>query len=144
VIVVDASVAVKWLLPEVGDATARQLLSTGDRLFGPSLIRVEVAAAFARKACLREIAVKDAETAADLWLQSIVDGAIALVPEEAYLPRAVGLAIVLNHPLQDCLYLALAERLDAPLVTADEKFAAKVRPSHPRVRLLGESPPPSR
>jgi len=43
----------------------------------------------------------------------------------------------LNHPLQDCLYLALAERLGVTLTTAGEKFAAKTRPSCDSVRLLG-------
>jgi predicted nucleic acid-binding protein len=42
----------------------------------------------------------------------------------------------LSHPLQDCLYLALAERLGAPLVTADKKFVAKARASHTLVRVL--------
>lgn len=135
-IIIDASVAVKWLLPEPGDLAAQQLL--GERLLGPSLIRVEVAAALARKARSKQIQPQDAEAAADLWLQAIADGVIALVSDETDLPRAFRLALALNHPLQDCLYLALAERLDAPLITADEKFVAKVRSSHPRVRMLSQ------
>ncbi|MDP2996794.1 MAG: type II toxin-antitoxin system VapC family toxin [Bryobacterales bacterium] len=135
--VVDASVAVKWLLPEAGDVAARSLLSSGERLFGPALIRVEVAAAITRKSRFGEIESRDAETAVDLWLRAIADGVITLVPDEADLPRAVKLALALKHPLQDCLYLALAERLGATLTTADEKFAAKTRPSCESVRLLG-------
>jgi predicted nucleic acid-binding protein len=136
--VVDASVAVKWLLPEVGAEAAARLLSASERLFGPSLIRVEVAAALARKARLKEIAVQDAETGADLWFRSIVDGVITIVPDEADLPGALRLALALDHPLQDCLYLALAERLGASLITADSRFAAKARAAHPCVRLLVE------
>jgi len=49
-IVVDASVAVKWFFPEAGTAEAQQVLASGDRLAAPALIRVEVAAAIARKA----------------------------------------------------------------------------------------------
>lgn len=135
--IVDASVAVKWLLPEAGDRAAQQLLSSGERLLGPSLIRVEVAAALARKARLREIETPDAETGVELWLQSIGAGVIGLVPDEEDLPRAFQLAVALCHPLQDCLYLALAERLGAPLITADEQFVAKAQASHSAVRLLG-------
>lgn len=134
--VVDASVAVKWLLPEAGDAAARSLLSSGERLFGPALIRVEVAAAIARKSRFGEIESRDVEAAVDLWFRAIADGVITLVPDEADLPRAVKLALALKHPLQDCLYLALAERLGVTLITADEKFAAKTRPSSDSVRLL--------
>lgn len=135
-IVVDASVAVKWLLPEPGAAAAQRLLTGGDSLLGPGLIRVEVAAAIARKARFGEIDAHDAETAATLWLQAISDGVVGLVPDETDLPQAFKLALALGHPLQDCLYLALAERLGAPLITADEAFVAKAGRSHPGVRLL--------
>lgn len=135
-IVVDASVAVKWLLPEPGEAAAQRLLGGGDSLLGPELIRVEVAAAIARKARFGEIDAQDAETAAELWLRAIADGVVTLVPDEADLPRALRLAIALNHPLQDCLYLALAERLGAPLITADERFVTKAGPSYSGIRLL--------
>lgn len=37
---------------------------------------------------------------------------------------ALQLAIDLNHPIYDCLYLALAIRLDTHVVTADRRFAA--------------------
>ena len=135
-IVVDASVAVKWLLPEPGAAAAQRLLTGGDSLLGPGLIRVEVAAVIARKARFGEIDAHDAETAATLWLQAISDGVVGLVPDEIDLPQAFKLALALGHPLQDCLYLALAERLGTPLITADEAFVAKAGRSHPGVRLL--------
>ena len=135
-IVVDASVAVKWLLPEPGDAAAQELLASEERLVAPSLIRTEVAAALARRARFREIEPCDAEAAMGLWLQTLRDGVIGLVADEADLATALRLAVELSHPLQDCLYLALAERLGAPLVTADQKFVVKARASHALVRLL--------
>ena len=135
-IVVDASVAVKWLLPEPGADAARRLRDSGEWLLAPALIRVEVAAAIARKSRFGELERRDAATAADLWSRSIDDGVIALLPDEADLPRGFHLALELKHPLQDCLYLALAERLGAELFTADKKFAARAGPSHPMVRAL--------
>ena len=134
--IVDASVAVKWFVPEAGDAGAQRLLESGENLIGPFLIRVEVAAALARKARLNEIERGDAKAAAKLWIQSIRDGVIILVSEDRDLSRAFDLAIELNHPLQDCVYLALAERLGATLLTADRKFLAKARPSHPAIQGL--------
>jgi predicted nucleic acid-binding protein len=77
-IVVDASVAVKWLLPEPGGAAAQELLASEERLVAPSLIRTEVAAALARRARFGEIEPRDAETAMGLWLQTLRDGVISL------------------------------------------------------------------
>ena len=135
-IVVDASVAVKWLLPETGADAAQRLLDSGERLLGPALIRVEVAAAIARKSRFGEMDPQDAATAVDLWFQSIRDGVITLFPDAVDLPRGFRLALELRHPVQDCLYLALAERLGAPLVTADEKFVTRAGAPHPAVRAL--------
>ena len=42
---------------------------------------------------------------------------------------AVRLAIELDHPAYDCMYLALAHRLGARLVTADVHFARLVAPT---------------
>src|SRR6266542_1625971 len=135
-IVVDASVAVKWLLPEAGDKEAQRILDADEELVGPTLIQVEVAAALVRKARLKELDVQDAENAADLWWRSIADGVIRVVPEQADLPRAFKLALTLKHPLQDCIYLALAERIGARFITADAKFAGKARKLFPRLELL--------
>ncbi len=135
--VVDASVAVKWLLPEPGSDEAQGLLDSGENLAGPGLMAVEVAAALARKSRLKEIAPKDADAALELWLQSLADGLVEIVRDEADLRGAFRLARELNHQLQDCLYLALSERLQATLVTADAEFERKARQVYPNIRLLG-------
>lgn len=135
-IVVDASVAVKWLLPEEGDLAAQELLTGGEILVSPSLIRVEVAAAVARKVRFDEIEVEDGDSAITLWFQSLSDGVITLMPDEADMRGAWKIAVGLKHPLQDCLYLALAERVGARLITADEKFAAKAGQRYSSIRLL--------
>jgi len=136
-IVVDASVAVKWLLPEEDEDSAQQVLDSGESLIGPELIRVEVAAAVARKVRFQEITAHDGETAAALWIQSIADGVITLISNETDVRDAFRLALALKHPLQDCLYLALAQRLGVPLVTANRKFAARARSSYAFVQMLG-------
>ncbi len=138
--IVDASVAVKWVTGEQNREKANELFAGGDPLAGPSLLRIEVMAAIARKTRFHEITPADAVASADLW-SAILNGDVLLIPEDADLPRALALSIELDHPLQDCVYLALAERLDAALVTADEKFFAKVRRKHPRVRALSSFTP---
>jgi predicted nucleic acid-binding protein len=135
--VVDASVAVKWFIPEAGAEVARGL-ANGGLLAAPALIRIEVAGAITRKVRFHEIDPREAELAVGAWFQSIANGVVALIPDEAHLPEAFRLALALQHPLQDCLYLAAAKHHGAPLVTADEKFAAKARASYPNIRLLSE------
>ena len=49
---------------------------------------------------------------------------------------AVDLAVNLNHPVQDCLYLAAARRFDVPLLTADRAFRNRVALFDDRVELL--------
>ena len=136
--VVDASVALKWFFPELGQPEARRLRDSGGPLAAPALIRVEVAAAIAGKVRFQEVDPLEAEVAIKLWDQYIAEGVVTLLPDEAHLPEAFRLAIALQHPLQDCLYLAAAKHHGVPLVTADEKFAAKARASYPNIRLLSE------
>ena len=50
-----------------------------------------------------------------------------LVAVESLQEQALALAIDLKHPVYDCFYLALAERENAPLVTADEAMIAAAR-----------------
>ena len=136
-IVVDASVAVKWLVPEAGKSAADELLNDGVPLLAPALIRVEVASAIARKVRFDEIRFQAGESAFGRWFELLLNGLMTLLPDEADLARAWQLATELRHPLPDCLYRALALRLRTPLVTADKKFADKARPEYPEVRLLG-------
>jgi predicted nucleic acid-binding protein len=135
-IVVDASVAVKWVTGEQEREAANALLASGEQLAGPFLLRTEVVAALARKARFGEITEVDASAAVSLWTDIIRGADITLFAEDADLSRALALSLELKHPLQDCVYLALAERLNAPLITADEKFASKARSRYPRVRTL--------
>ena len=132
-IVVDASVAVKWVTGEQDREAANELLGSGEPIAGPFLLRTEVAAAVARKARFGEITRDDAAAAIALWT-GVIRSDVDLLAEDADLPRALALSLELNHPLQDCVYLALAERLDVPL--ADEKFAVKARRRYPHVRKL--------
>lgn len=135
-IVVDASVAVKWLVPEQGSDEADRLLSSSRKLFAPELIRVEVAAALTRR--FRTGQAPEAEVREDCarWPQMLAEGILTLSPVEQDYQEAIDLAVRLKHPLQDCLYLALAHRLQATLVTADPKFIQRTDGRFPAVQPL--------
>jgi len=116
--VVDASVACKWFFQEAGSAAARRLLARSELLLAPDLVFVEVGnVAWKRKRAgaatqeqLREIAV-------------VLPNAFTEVAASAtLLPLALAIAVELDHPVYDCLYLALAERSECRLLTADARL----------------------
>jgi predicted nucleic acid-binding protein len=138
VIVIDASVAAKWLLPEAGSREAVALQEGPQELFAPDLIRLEVAAAIARRVRIDKDPLPPAEAVNRYgkWLRLLDRAVITLIPEAELLDRAVDLSVEIKHPLQDCLYLAAAKGLDAPLVTADEPFQKRAARFYGRISLL--------
>lgn len=139
-IVVDASVAVKWFAPEPGEEAARAVLDDSRALLAPALARVEVAAALVKKAQRGEMPSDICAEALDLWRRTLAADRLVLVPDEQDLDAGWSLALDLRHPLPDCLYLALAIRLNAPLVTADQRFARRASTSYRNIEILGEPP----
>jgi predicted nucleic acid-binding protein len=137
-IVVDASVIVKWFIPEVGAVPAKALLATTDELIAPELARIEVASALIRKGIRQELAGADVEIALRAWLRALTDGQVLLLPNADDLEAAAKLALELQHPLPDCLYLAVAERLGVALITADRAFARRAQLRSNLVQILEE------
>jgi predicted nucleic acid-binding protein len=133
-LVIDASVALKWVLDEPGKDAADALLD--EDLIAPSLWLLESANALWRRARRGEITAAQA----DDRLATLFDAPVTNTAIEDDLPSATALASSLNHPVYDCLYLALALREDSHVVTADVRFHAAVAQSSAlagRVRLLG-------
>lgn len=129
-LVVDASVAVKWLLPEPGSSAATALREEDPDLIAPSLIAAEIGSAIWRAAQSGTIKRSEAIEGLDSALLCFE----ALIPLEDIRIRALTLAIKLRQPIYDCFYLALAERENAPLATFDETMIAAARKAKIKVR----------
>jgi predicted nucleic acid-binding protein len=138
-IVVDASVIVKWFVPETGNAAAKALLAGADELIAPELARIEVASVLIRRAIRRELAGADVENTLRVWFRALADGQVFLLPNADDLEAAVKVALELQHPLPDCLYLAAAERLGVALITADRAFVRRAARRTSLVKILDES-----
>ena len=138
-IVVDASVIVKWFMPEVGNAAAKTLLSAADELIAPELARVEVASALIGKGIRHELTGADVEKTLRAWFRALADGQVFLLPNADDIDAAAKLALELQHPLPDCLYLAAAERLGADLITANRAFARRAARRSNLVQILEEA-----
>ncbi len=139
-IVVDASVAVKWLAYEDDSPTALRLLRSGSALLAPELIHVEVLSALVRKVRVGEMSARAARKAVRFWHGDLQHGGIVTSPDSLDLAGAVEIGLDIMHAVQDCLYLAAAERLSVPLVTADPRFAARAQRRYASVRLLASLP----
>ncbi len=138
--VVDASVAIKWLVPEERRAEARSFLLGGDVLLAPGLIVTEVATGLSRKARVGQISPAAAGRALKEWLSVIRYGTLELAEPGELIEEAFEVSLALNHPLPDCLYIALARRSGAVLVTADLQLSRKAGGwQGVEVRLLGQS-----
>ncbi len=118
-LVVDASVAVKWFVEEEYSADAGQLLEQGHELYALRLLASEVGNALWRKVRMGELERSRAGTLAS----AIAEVAVRWTQDEEVCSDAVRLALTLDRPVYDCVYLALAHRLGAKLVTADVRFA---------------------
>lgn len=120
--VVDASIAVKWVIPEVLSDKADRVRDGEDDVLAPDLLLIEVANALWKKTAAEEISAREADAAFDLVRRSGID----LRPTAPLLPHAMDVARRLGHPVYDCVYLALAEREDAAFVTADQRLLRRL------------------
>lgn len=120
-IVVDASVAIKWFVEENLTAEADEALRRSDSLFAPDLIVTEVTNIAWKKAIRGELEAEQAKFIA----ASIHQGQLDLVPSTMIHQRALDIGLEIEHSIYDCLYLALAEWLESPLVTADQRLIGK-------------------
>ncbi|MEP6526729.1 MAG: type II toxin-antitoxin system VapC family toxin [Nocardioidaceae bacterium] len=127
--VVDASVVVDWVAPDVDPkGPARRLLDvwarTGEVVSAPRLLMEEVA-----NALLTGVRRQRWDgAAADAGFDLLRTLPVALLDE----PRDLGRAWELSrrydqHPVYDMVYVALAERLGQTLVTADEALLSRLR-----------------
>ena len=117
-IVVDASVALKWVVSETGSDAADALLDQD--LMAPVLWLAEVANALWRKARIGDITAEQASAR----LSELKEAPVASLPIEPHLERALKLATEIGHPVYDCIYLALALHHRTHVVTADRRFAS--------------------
>ena len=125
--VVDASVAVKWLVDEAFSDRAATLLTGEATLVVPELMFAEAVNALWAMRRRGDIAAEDLGEAVDASKSAPVAIPFSMAQLAA---AAARLATDIDHPACDCFYLALAIQTGYPVVTADTRFHDKVR-AHP-------------
>ncbi len=129
-IVVDASALIEALLgTPAAESVERWLFDARETLHAPHLLDVEVAQVIRRYAAAGEIGQARGRAA----LADLADFPVRRYPHRVLLPRVWELRS--NLTAYDAMYVALAEALDAPLLTRDRRLAAS--PGHrARVELV--------
>ena len=137
-IVIDASVAVKWYADEVhSDAADGVLADNPGNIVVPAVFVGEVIGALVRRANIDKVLRSESEASIGRFITLLAEQWIRIEhTDPPAMARAATLAHDLGHPLKDCIYLALAIDLACDLVTCDERFAAKAKEVWSGVRVL--------
>lgn len=118
-IVLDASAVIEWLLQSpAGTKIEKRLFSPSESLHAPHLLDVEVAQVLRRYVREKIISAQRGQEA----LEDLADIALSRYPHDFLIPRVWELRATLTA--YDAVYVALAELLDAPLLTCDGKIAS--------------------
>lgn len=137
-IVVDASLAVKWLLPENDTAEAIAFLEAHE-LAAPELLYIEVAGVIVRRGNMDKALRPETLAALEAWTVSWTDHLVKNIRvTQRRLFQASSLALQLGTPLKDCIYLAVAMEMETELATCDRRLRDKALSVYRRVRLLSE------
>ena len=138
--VIDASVALKWVLPELYSDKAIRLRDDFQaaihELLSPDIFSLEVANTLARAERNALIPPGDA----DLLLAVVHSSSPQLLPHQPILRRALAIATAARHGVYDCVYVALAEREGCEMVTADDKLIKRLGASFPFIVSLSSLP----
>lgn len=134
-LIIDASVVMRWALPEPGREPALALLSLYEAnrldLAAPQLLRAEVASALVKRYRRHSLTLAQATEAFELICMRSPELA------EPDVETAFRLALEGQISLWDAIYVALALARRCDLITADRRLYRSLAPHYPFVKMLG-------
>jgi predicted nucleic acid-binding protein len=135
--VVDASVVLKWFLPESDSREAegllRAFLSGAVALYAPDLLLIEAASGLWRRTVVRE---EVSHTEAKSIYRDLLTLPLNLQPSDRLAAAAFSLALAHRHSVYDAFYCALSAEMDCEFVTADRSLVAKLARTLPYIRHI--------
>lgn len=126
VFVVDASVVIKWFVPEIHSEAARRWLDVSHDYIAPDLLFPEVGNVVWKKVRRKELE----ETEGRQLVMDLAQVAVETVATRSLLQDGLALALTAGITVYDAMYLTLAVRLETEVITGDERFADKIA-DHP-------------
>jgi predicted nucleic acid-binding protein len=134
--VLDASVALKWVLPEADSDKADALRDGFERrihdFLAPDVFAAEVGHAITKAERRRLITPSNGSH----LLSDVLATLPQLVPSLPLVPDAYALASAARISFYDCLYVALAEREGCQFITADLRLIGILQKDHPLIVAL--------
>jgi predicted nucleic acid-binding protein len=118
ILVIDANVGLKWFIEESRSSAARRILDKEASFIAPDIFIPEICNVVWKKVRNQEITAEQGEAIVSN-VPMVFDH---MVPSSELANRAFALAVQFDHPVYDCLYLALAERESIRLITDDAKL----------------------
>ena len=119
-VVVDASIAIKWFVPENLREPALNLLQTEEHVAAPDLLIPDLTGLVLKKIQRNEITGRQAGAI----LSGIENSGLEIGPASDMCEQAMETALTLDLSVYNCFYIATATRLDATYVTADNRLHA--------------------
>lgn len=134
--IIDASVAVRWLVQLPFHTEACALLASANRLLAPDFLNAEVGSALTKLVRAQVLTPKEGREAFEDFFRAPVH----LLPTRPVADQAIRAALKSGQGFYDCLYLALAEAEQGRFATADAKFwkAMKGTPQGESIHFIGE------
>ncbi len=124
--ILDASVVIKWFIPEIHWEKAALLQSYAETsLYAPDFLQLECTNILSKKVRRKELQMDEANMIQELLLKVPVQ----VYPWQDLLIEAGRVAHETYRSVYDCLYLVLAKHLNGKMVTADKKLYLAMKDS---------------
>jgi len=130
--VADASVVIKWYVPEIHSEAARRLRKSAYRLHVPDFFLLEFGNVVCKKLRRGDIT----KQLSDTMINDVQTILLEWHKNEPLFSKAFEIANETRRSLYDCLYLSLAVSLDAQMVTADLRLYNALKDGDYGSRLL--------
>lgn len=116
--VVDANVAIKWVVPEIHSEAALRLRNVDYTLLVPDFFFPEIGNILWKRVRRGEMTLENAQED----LAALMGLGLEIHPSFPLMAQALEIAVRIEQAVYDCVYLALAVTRRCQMVTADERF----------------------
>lgn len=119
-IILDSSAAVRAVLASDTSDTYFQIISNEKEIASPSLYLSETSNALWKEVRFNGLSINLLP-----HMMRTLSAMTTISPDEDYIQDALRIAIDSEHPVYDCLFIAMSRLMDAPVLTADKKLRRK-------------------
>lgn len=117
-IIIDTNIVLSWVIqqdvPEIDFIEHSQCIA-------PQFLKIETINILRKYYVMKKIPLHIIEQ----YYEDILIVIDIFVPDETILDRAKSISFAINHPIYDCLFIALAQQFESPLLSFDKRLLEK-------------------